>query len=74
MNHAIAMKVLEVQEAFRNGREFEALWAEHQRLAGRFMVLMQELPKEQAAVIEDFFGIVNEIHLRTLAYSVSQRE
>ena len=74
MNHAIAMKVLEVQEAFRNDREFEALWEEHQRLAGRFMALMQELPEEQAAVIEDFFGIVNEIHLRTMAYSVSRRE
>ena len=74
MDHAIAMKVLETQEAFRNDQEFEALWAEHQLLADRFMVLMQELPGEQAAVIEDFFGIVNEIHLRTMAFSVSMRE
>lgn len=73
MTHETALKILEVQEVFRNDPEFEALWEEHQLLAGRFIALMQEMPKEQAAVIEDFFGIVNEIHLRTLAYSVSQR-
>ena len=73
MTHETALKILEVQEAFRNDPEFDSLWEEHQILASQFTGLMQMLPKEQSEIINDFFGIVNEIHLRTLAYSVSQR-
>lgn len=74
MTRETALKILEVQEAFRNDPEFESLWEEHQMLADRFTGLMQVLPKEQSDIIDDFFGIVNELHLRTLACAVSKRE
>ena len=74
MNHETAMRLLKVQEEFRNSPEFEALWAEHQFLADQFREAMERLPKDDADIITDFFGIINEIHLRTLAYSVTRRE
>lgn len=74
MDHETAMRILEVQEKFRNAPEFEALWAEHQLLAERFEQTMARISEEDAGIITDFFGSVNEIHMKTLAYSVISRE
>ena len=71
MDHETVMKILEVQEKFRNAPEFETLWAEHQLLAERFEQAMERISEEDAGIIMDFFGIVNEIHLKTLAFAVS---
>ena len=73
MDHETVMKILEVQETFRNAPEFETLWAEHQLLAERFEQAMARISEEDAGIIMDFFGIVNEIHLRTLAVSILKR-
>lgn len=73
MDHETAMRILEVQEKFRNAPEFETLWAEHQLLAERFEQAMARISEEDAGIIMDFFGIVNEIHLRTLAVSILKR-
>lgn len=73
MNHETAVRILEVQEKFRNSPEFEPLWAEHQLLAEQFEQAMARIPKADAEVIDNFFGVINEIHLRTLAYAVSSQ-
>ena len=70
MNQEISMRILEVQEAFRNTPEFESLWTEHQILAARFEGVMGRISEEDAGVIMDFFGVINEIHLKTLAVSI----
>lgn len=70
MDHETVMKILDVQEKFRNAPEFEVLWAEHQLLAERFEQTMARISEEDAGIVVDFFGIINEIHLKTLAFAV----
>jgi hypothetical protein len=73
MDHETAMRILEVQEKFRNSPEFEPLWAEHQILAEQFKQVMERISDEDTEIIMDFFGVINEIHLRTLMFSVLLR-
>lgn len=72
MNQETAIRILEVQEAFRNSPEFEVLWKEHQLLAERYSQVVARISEDDAGIITDFFAIVNEIHLKTLAFSVLQ--
>lgn len=73
MNQEISMRILEIQEAFRNSPEFAPLWAEHQILAEQFERVMERISDEDTEIIMDFFGVINEIHLRTLMFSVLLR-
>ena len=74
MTHETAMQILKIQAQFRNSPGFESLWAEHQILAEQFRQTMERLSEEDADIITDFFGIINEIHLKTIAYSISSQE
>lgn len=73
MNQELTMRILEIQEAFRNAPEFESLWAEHQILAEKFEQVMGQISEEDAGVIMDYFGVINEIHLKTLTVSILLR-
>lgn len=71
MEKYIAGRILEVQEAFRLDPEHERLLMEQTDCNIRFLEVLEQLTPEQRAAIEDYFGILIEIHLRTLAYAVS---
>ena len=66
MNRTTFNKLLEAQERIATDPTHQALWEEHEALNLRFQQQLETMTPEQQAAVTDYFGLVIELHLRTL--------
>ena len=71
MDKAVACKILEIQERFREDPDYQSLLVEHEVLNARFLKMAETLMQEQKEAVFDYIGLLIEIHLCVLEYAVS---
>lgn len=64
-----ARRMLAVQEQAAGDPEYLALLEEYHGLSGRLLSLLERLPTEDSAVVEDYLGLTGEMHRKLLEFS-----
>ena len=59
-------KIIQIQKTAAEDPDYLALLDEYRELGNKFSRLLETLPREDADVIEDYLGIVGELHRRQL--------
>lgn len=59
-------KIIRIQETAAEDPDYLALLEEYRELGSSFLELLESLPRKDAGLIEDYLGIVGELHRRQL--------
>lgn len=66
MDSAMFDRILKAQEKIATDSTHQALWEEYEALNLRLQQQLETMTPEQKEVVTDYFGLVIELHLRTL--------
>ncbi len=58
--------IIRIQETAAEDPDYLALLDEYRKLGNKFSKFLETLPREDADVIEDYLGIIGELHRRQL--------
>lgn len=66
MEKETAEKIFAVQAAARKDAVYRQLLAEHEAQNVRFLSALESMPRTQRDAVEDYLGLVAQMHLRML--------
>lgn len=66
MERKVALRMAAVQEQAAKDPRYLALWEEYRTISAGLLALLERLPGEDAAVVEDYLGVEEEMHRRLL--------
>lgn len=74
MDKTAFKKIWELQESFQTHPEYQQLLAEHERLNAKLLKQLDTMNDSQRNAVLDYCGILIELHLKMLEYSVQSRQ
>lgn len=66
MKKETAQRIFEIQEAAARDEDYRKLLEEYRERNVQMLRLLRNLPREQAEILEDYLGLVAEMHRRLL--------
>lgn len=62
MERKTALKIADAQERAAKHPEYLALWEEYRVVSSGLFGLLERMPREDAAIVEDYLGLTGEMH------------
>lgn len=62
MDRCVALKMADVQEKAAKDPRYLALGKEYRAISAELIALLERLPREDAAILEDYLGLAEEMH------------
>ena len=62
MERSVALKIAVIQERAAQDPQYLALWQEYSTICPRLLNLLEQLPPEDACIVEDYLGVAEEMH------------
>ena len=66
MKKETAQRIFDIQEAAARDEDYRKLLEEYRERNVQMLRLLRNLPREQAEILEDYLGLVAEMHRRLL--------
>ena len=66
MDKAVAEKIFAIQDTAQRDEAYRQLLAEHEVQNQRFLQALESMPQPQREAVEDYLGLVAQMHLRLL--------
>ena len=62
MERSVALKIAVIQARAAQDPQYLALWKEYSTICPRLLNLLEQLPSEDACIVEDYLGVAGEMH------------